>query len=95
MAILEILKYPDPRLRTQARPVTEINADVRRIVDDMYETMYDAKGVGLAATQVNIHQQIFVMDVSETRDQAICAINPEILSREGWQHEMEGCNQIL
>ena len=94
MAILEILKYPDPRLRIKAQPVKEIDAELHRIIDDMYETMYDAKGVGLAATQVNIHRQIFTMDVSETRDQRICIFNPEIISKSGIQYEGEGCLSV-
>lgn len=94
MPVLEILKYPDPRLRIKAQPVTHINDELRRMVDDMYETMYAAQGVGLAATQVNIHWQIFTMDVSDTRDQRICVLNPEILSREGLQLEAEGCLSV-
>lgn len=94
MALLEILKYPDPRLRIKAQPVTKVDAELLRIVDDMYETMYDSHGVGLAATQVNIHQQLFTMDVSESRDQRICIMNPEIISREGIQYEAEGCLSV-
>jgi peptide deformylase len=94
MALLDILKYPDPRLRTKAQPVSNIDDDLRRIVDDMYETMYASHGVGLAATQVNIHKRIFTMDVSETRDQRICVINPEIVSQEGEQYEGEGCLSV-
>lgn len=94
MAILEILKFPDPRLRTKAQPVTTIDAELRRIVDDMYETMYDARGVGLAATQVNIHKQIFTMDVSEGHNQRMCVLNPEIIHKEGIQYEGEGCLSV-
>jgi peptide deformylase len=94
MALLEILKFPDPRLRIKAQPVTKVDAELRRIVDDMYETMYDSHGVGLAATQVNIHHQLFTMDVSETRDQRICVINPEIMSTSGIQYEAEGCLSV-
>lgn len=94
MALLDILKFPDPRLRTKAKPVTTIDDDLHRIVEDMFETMYASQGVGLAATQVNIHQRIFVMDVSETRDQRICVLNPEIISREGIQYETEGCLSV-
>lgn len=94
MALLEILHFPDPRLRVKAQPVTHVNNEVRRIVDDMYETMYASNGVGLAATQVGIHHRIFVMDVSETRDKRICVINPEILRREGIQHDTEGCLSV-
>ena len=77
MARLEILQYPDERLRTIAKPVADVNDDVRKIVDDMLETMYDAKGVGLAATQVNIHQRIVVMDFSEEGDEPLVLINPD------------------
>lgn len=94
MAILEILKYPDPRLRTVAAPVTHIDDAFRRVVNDMYETMYDAKGVGLAATQVNIHQRFFVMDVSDERDQPVCIINPEIIKQEGTQEDVHGCLSV-
>jgi|SRR5579885_583999 peptide deformylase len=94
MALLEILKYPDPRLRIKAQPVTRIDDDLRRIVDDMYETMYASHGVGLAGTQVNIHQQIFTMDVSENHDQRVCVLNPEIISKEGIQYEAEGCLSV-
>jgi len=94
MALLEILKYPDPRLRIKAQPVTKIDDDLRRIVDDMYETMYASRGVGLAATQVNIHHQLFTMDVSETHDQRICVLNPEIVSKQGIQYEAEGCLSV-
>ncbi len=76
MALLEILEYPDPRLRTVARPVAEVNDEIRRIVDDMLETMYDASGVGLAATQVNVHQRIVVMDLSEESNEPVVLINP-------------------
>lgn len=94
MALLEILKYPDPRLRVKAQPVAVIDQEILRIIDDMYETMYDSKGVGLAATQVGIHKQIFVMDVSESHHERICVINPEILSKEGEQIETEGCLSV-
>lgn len=94
MAILEILQYPDPRLRIKAQPVTKVDDALRKQVDDMYETMYDAKGVGLAATQVNIHLRLFTMDVSETRDQPVCVVNPEIVHQEGTQYEGEGCLSV-
>ena len=94
MAILEILKFPDPRLRKKAQLVTHVDDAFRRQVEDMYETMYDSNGVGLAATQVNIHQRFFTMDVSETRDQPSCIINPEIVYREGTQYESEGCLSV-
>lgn len=94
MALLEILKFPDPRLRVKGATVTKIDDEIRRIVEDMYETMYAAHGVGLAATQVGISKQIFTMDVSDSRDKKICVINPEILSREGMQFEQEGCLSV-
>ena len=76
MALLDILEYPDTRLRTVAKPVAEVNDEIRKIVDDMLETMYHARGVGLAATQINIHQQIVVMDMSEKGDDPLVLINP-------------------
>ncbi len=95
MAILEILEFPDPRLRTEAKPVTEVNDRVRGIIDDMFETMYDAPGVGLAATQVNIHEQIVVIDVSEEQNQPLVFINPEItiLDEEIFKYD-EGCLSV-
>lgn len=78
MAILPILCYPDPRLHTIARPVAQVDERVRAIVDDMLATMYDANGIGLAATQVDVHERIVVIDVSEERDQPLVLINPEI-----------------
>jgi peptide deformylase len=94
MALLEILKYPDPRLRIKAKPVTSVDKALLRMIDDMYETMYESQGVGLAATQVNIHQQIFTMDVSESRKERVCIFNPEIISKEGTQYESEGCLSV-
>jgi peptide deformylase len=91
MAILDILRYPDPRLHTVAKPVEVVDDEVRRIVADMAETMYAAPGVGLAATQVNVHRCIIVIDTSETRDELLVLINPEILSAEGEQECEEGC----
>ncbi len=94
MALLEILQFPDPRLRTKAKPVTTVDAAFRRMIDDMYETMYHYQGVGLAATQVNIHQRFFTMDLSEARDQPVCVINPEIISQEGMQYDYHGCLSV-
>ena len=91
MAILTVLEYPDKRLRKRALPVLEIDASIHRIVDNMYETMYAEKAVGLAATQVDIQQRIIVMDVSEDKSSPLCLINPEIIQREGTQYEFEGC----
>jgi peptide deformylase len=95
MAILDILKFPDPRLRIKAQKIVEMTPELRHQIDDMYETMYARKGVGLAATQVNIHKQFFVMDVSITHDQCICIINPVILHKEGVQYEGEGCLSVV
>lgn len=81
MAILNVLKFPDERLRTKAKIVTEVNDDIKKIVDDMFETMYAENGVGLAATQVDIHQRIVVIDVSENKEQAYVLINPEIIKK--------------
>ncbi len=78
MAILPILCYPDPRLHKVAQPVATVDERVRTIIDDMFATMYDAKGIGLAATQVDVHERIVVIDVSEERDQPLVLINPEI-----------------
>src|SRR5690554_7109112 len=78
MAILNILEYPDPRLRTLAQPVTEVNDAMRQLIDDMFETMYAAPGIGLAATQVDVHKQLIVMDISETHDNPMVFINPQL-----------------
>lgn len=95
MALLDILEYPDERLRTIARPVTDVNNDVRKIVDDMLETMYNAKGVGLAATQVNIHQRIVVMDFSEDNSEPLVLINPTFESlTEELTDISEGCLSV-
>jgi len=81
MALLNILRYPDPRLHTVAKPVVEVDARVRQLVDDMLETMYAADGVGLAATQVDVHERVIVIDTSEHRDQPLVLINPELIWR--------------
>ncbi|TAA41107.1 peptide deformylase [Corallincola spongiicola] len=94
MAVLEVLHFPDERLRTVASPVPEVNDEVRKIVDDMFETMRDENGVGLAATQVNIHKQIVVMDVSEKSDTPRVFINPVIIARDGIQCNEEGCLSV-
>ena len=78
MAVLEILEFPDPRLRTKAKPVAQVTDATRRLIGDMLDTMYDAPGIGLAATQVNVHQRLLVIDVSEERNQPLVFINPEI-----------------
>lgn len=78
MALLPILQYPDPRLHTVAKPVAQVDERIRQLVDDMLETMYDAKGVGLAATQINVHERVVVIDTSEERNDPLVLINPEI-----------------
>lgn len=78
MALLSILRYPDPRLHKVAQPVQAFDARLQTVIDDMFETMYDAKGIGLAATQVDVHERLIVIDVSEERDQPLVLINPEI-----------------
>jgi peptide deformylase len=94
MTRLTILEYPDPRLRTRAVPVARVDDSVRRLIDDLLETMYAAKGVGLAATQVNVHQRLLVADVSETKDQPVVLINPEILERGEPGVGEEGCLSV-
>ena len=94
MATLEILRYPDPRLYTKAETVAEVDESVRALVRDMAETMYEAPGVGLAATQVNVHKRVVVIDRSETRDQLLVLINPEIIASEGEQYCEEGCLSV-
>ena len=94
MAILNILHYPDKRLRTVAKPVSEVDDSIRQLIDDMFETMYDAPGIGLAATQVDVHQRVIVIDISEERDQPIVLINPEIISQDGVEVYQEGCLSV-
>jgi len=94
MAILDILHFPDPRLRNKARPVTQVDDKVRRLVDDMFETMYAAPGIGLAATQVNVPLRVVTIDISEERDQPLALINPEILERDGVEEMNEGCLSV-
>ncbi len=95
MALLPILRYPDPRLHTVARPVAEVDQRIRQLVDDMVQTMYEAEGVGLAATQVDVHERVIVMDTSETHDKPMVLINPQIVQR---SQEMalneEGCLSV-
>ena len=79
MALLPILRYPDPRLHKVAQPVSAVDARIRTLIDDMFETMYDAKGIGMAATQVDVHERLIVMDVSEQRNQRLVLINPELV----------------
>jgi peptide deformylase len=94
MALLNILHFPDPRLRTVARPVTEFDDNLAQLVGDMFETMYEAPGIGLAATQVNNHIRLLVLDVSEDRSRPRCLINPEILEAEGEEEMDEGCLSV-
>jgi peptide deformylase len=94
MSILKILHYPDPRLRTRAEPVTEFGPELKTLVDDMFETMYQAPGIGLAATQVNVHKRLLVMDVSEDRSSPKVLINPELLATEGEEEMDEGCLSV-
>ncbi len=94
MAILNILHYPDPRLRVKAAPVEAVDEEIRHLAADMFETMYAAPGIGLAATQVNVQKRLLVADVSETKDQPLCLINPEILSKQGIEQREEGCLSV-
>lgn len=94
MAILGILNYPDPRLYTIAKPVPEVNAEIRRLVDDMAETMYDAPGIGLAATQVDVHLQLIVIDTSQEKNKLQVFINPKITKAQGSQDYEEGCLSV-
>ena len=94
MSLLNILHYPDPRLRNHAHPVENVGNDIRKIIDDMLETMYAAPGIGLAATQVNITKQIIVIDISENKNQPLCLINPEILASSGTEETEEGCLSV-
>jgi peptide deformylase len=95
MAVLEILEYPDPRLRTKAKPVTVVDDAIRRLAADMLETMYAANGIGLAATQVDVHKQVIVMDLSEERNRPMVFINPEITVFDGGKRPYEeGCLSV-
>ena len=94
MAKLTILEYPDPRLRTKAQPVAAVDDAIRQLVDDLLETMYSAKGVGLAATQVDVHQRVVVTDVSPERNDPRVFINPQIIERDGSVEAEEGCLSV-
>jgi peptide deformylase len=94
MARLPILEYPDPRLRIRAEPVTKVDADLKQFVADLFETMYSAPGIGLAATQVNVHKRILVCDISPDGNEPYCLINPEIMSVEGKTSAEEGCLSV-
>lgn len=94
MAIRQILHYPDPRLRRRAEPVAQVDAQIRAVVDDMVDTMYQAPGIGLAAPQIDVLKRIIVIDTSETKDDLHVFINPEIVSRDGEQTLEEGCLSV-
>jgi len=94
MAKLPIIEFPDPRLRTVAKPVQGVDQRLRQLIDDMFETMYDAPGIGLAATQVDVHHRLLVLDISEDKSQPMVFINPEILHSEGSQVYQEGCLSV-
>jgi peptide deformylase len=94
MARLDILHYPDARLHTVAKPVAAVDARIRKLVDDMAETMYAAPGIGLAATQVNVHERVIVIDISETHDALRVLINPEIVAQSGREESEEGCLSV-
>ena len=91
MAVLDVLIYPDERLKTIAAPVTEVNDEVRRIIDDMFETMYQQEGIGLAATQVDIHRRIITIDIDGAKQNQVVLINPEIMNSSGETGIEEGC----
>jgi peptide deformylase len=94
MPLLPILRFPDPRLKKIAAPVVKIDESIRRLARDMAETMYEAPGIGLAATQVDVHKQVIVIDASETRDQLLILVNPELLESDGVQMGEEGCLSV-
>lgn len=94
MARLPILEYPDPRLRIRAESVTKVDANIRSLVDDLLETMYAAPGIGLAASQVNIHKRVLVIDISDAHNEPYCLINPEILTSDGVATSDEGCLSV-
>lgn len=94
MPLMEVLHFPDPRLRKKAEPVTVIDDSIRQLAADMLETMYAEQGIGLAATQVNVQQRVVVIDLSENRDQPMALVNPEILSAEGTEQMQEGCLSV-
>ncbi|MCG8488431.1 MAG: peptide deformylase [Candidatus Thiodiazotropha sp.] len=94
MAILDILHFPDPRLRNKAKPVAQVDDSIRRLIDDMLETMYQAPGIGLAATQVNVAKRVVVIDLSEEKNEPLCLINPEIIEKDGVEQMEEGCLSV-
>ncbi|MGR8933824.1 MAG: peptide deformylase [Gammaproteobacteria bacterium] len=94
MSVLTILEFPDERLRKKAEAVSTVDNTVRKLLDDMLQTMYESKGVGLAATQINVHKRVIVIDVSESKDQPVCLINPEIIEQSGSTEGEEGCLSV-
>ena len=94
MALLPILHYPDPRLHTVAKPVAAVDDRIRRLIKDMAETMYAAPGIGLAATQVDVHERVLIIDISETRDALQAFVNPEIVAASGEAEREEGCLSV-
>lgn len=94
MTRLTILEYPDPRLRTVAQPVQAVDDEIRRLIDDMFETMYASRGIGLAATQVNVHRRVLVADVSEDHSRPYAFVNPEVIARDSIATAQEGCLSV-
>ena len=94
MALLDILHYPDPRLRNVAKPVAAVTDEIRTLIDNMFETMYAAPGIGLAAVQVNVPQRVIVIDVSDNGDEPLALVNPEILAKDGVETMQEGCLSV-
>jgi len=94
MAILHILHYPDPRLRIKAKPVDRVDDEIRQLIDDMLETMYNAPGVGLAAPQVDVSKRVIVIDISEHRNDSLCLVNPEIVDKQDVEQMEEGCLSV-
>lgn len=95
MAILDILEFPDPRLRTKAKPITQVTDKHRQLIKDMFDTLYDAPGIGLAASQVDVHEQLIIIDISEDKSEQLVFINPKITVLEGDKETMqEGCLSI-
>lgn len=94
MSALQILHFPDPRLRQKAAPVAQVDDEIRQLVDDMFETMYEAPGIGLAAVQVNVLKRVIVIDISEDRNQPLCLINPELLETHNKEEMEEGCLSV-
>jgi peptide deformylase len=94
MALLKILRFPDPRLRKKASEITDVSDKIRQLAEDMLETMYEAPGIGLAATQVDVQKRIIVIDISEDKSQALVLINPEVIKKEGEREHEEGCLSV-